>query len=404
MGNNLVPDVNLAIGQGIDALVALKPNALKHINGGAGRYSHLFTGWKSQGNIVASRFADEAISTRLISSGVPLQQLCASEFDAVLPSDPTFSVGEVTLVRSTGTLPAGVIRNGTTFFKASNPNNQPLAITGATYTVSQDIIVQSGQTTVIVPIVASNSGPNANTPSDKIVGSSITLNTVIQPTQQLFDSNFTVSDSHSAGGSQTPNADPLLRRLATANFQGKFGPTLGAITAGALFVSGVANLAVLDNDFNARTVIFPTDESWAYSERLNAEVGQYVRDNSAGFGCSIQMGKTANQFIHVSATVNLFETNDLVNTSPILQNIQDTLTFYFNSRPDWWTWKTNTIAAAIVSADRKIFSATSIVVTDAVTGSTISQPGPIVLDLNNPILQHYYLTDNACNINFLGLS
>lgn len=407
MAIKLVPDVNVAIGAAIDALVALRPNALKHINYGEGRYSHLFEGWKAQGQLVTARFADEAKCCRLFSSGVPLQQLVASEFDASLSSDPTYAVGEVYMFRG-GSLPPGVIRKGTIFNKKANPDAQPLAIKGATYTASKDVIVLSGQTTVSVPIIATASGASGNSPSSKKVatdiGFGVTLNTNIQPSQTLFDSNLVVTNSHAAGGSATPNADRLLKRLATAFSQGRFAPTTGAIIAGALFYSGIANVAVIENELNARTVLFPTDESWAYSDTLNAAVGQYVRDNYAGFGCSIQLGQTANHFIHVEATVQLFDTNDLIDPSTIQDNITTTLTSYFNDRPDWWTWKTSAIKAAITSADRKIFACTQITVKDAVDGSMVSEPGSLVLDNDFPIVEHYYLPDNAISITFTGPS
>src|ERR1041385_6815431 len=123
--NKLIPDIDAVIGAGIERLVELRPNALKHVNLGQGRWSHLFAGWRAQGNIVARRFGDEVVATRLFSEAQALRELCASEFETSLSTDPTNAIGEVTLTRLSGTLPAGVIRKGTTFFKEANPEAQP---------------------------------------------------------------------------------------------------------------------------------------------------------------------------------------------------------------------------------------------------------------------------------------
>lgn len=402
MSIRIIPDINEIIGAGIEELVAQRPTTLPHINYGKGRYSELFEGWKAQANIVLRRFADEAKSTRTFSEGLPLQQLVRSESDALVITDPTFSIGEVTLTRSTGDMAAGIIRRGHPFFKQQDPNAQPLIITGAQYTASQDVLVSEGDTEVTVPIISDTSGKNGNAPSgNKTSDTTMDVLTIIKPSVPLFDTNFTVSDCRSAGGTNTPASDKVLRRLFTSLYQGKFGPTLGAITAGALSFFGVANLAVVENDTNAKTVVFPTDESWAYSDRLNGFVGQLVNDNSRGFGCSFQMGRTANKFIHITATVRLFDSKYLFDPTLILDAIKASLNFYFNERPDWWNWKLETVKAVITSASRKIYSCTSVAITDAVDSTTVDEPDLLSLDSDNPIIQHYYIPDNALNITFL---
>jgi hypothetical protein len=213
-----------------------------------------------------------------------------------------------------------------------------------------------------------------------------------------------VSDCHTAGGSQNPSPDQVLRRAATAYASGRFGPTLGAIIAGALSFSGVSHLAVIDNQKIGKTVVFPVDESWAYSAELNSQIGQSLKDTWNGFGCAIQMGRTGNQFIHIDATVVLSDSKYLIDPTDIEQDIRAALQFYFNERPDWWTWKLDTIKAAIAGSNRKIFACSNVTVKDAVDSTVVDEPEALDIDDTYPIVQHYYLNDNATNLTFLGPS
>lgn len=402
MADKLIPDINECIGDAITALVAERPDALKHINGGKGRWSHLFEGWKAQGNIVARRFASEAKATRLFDEGVPLQQLAASEYDTILANEPTVSVGEFTATRVAGTYPAGVIRKGHLILKQGDPTKQPIPVESARYEVERDVLVAKNQTTVVVPIKATRTGPSGNIPRYITSGLTDTYS-LLKFSTPPFDTNLTIQDSISAGGTMTPNADPILRRAAAAASQGKFGPTEGAILAGALLYSGIANLAIIDNYISARTMIFPVDESWAYSDSLNSSLGQFVKDNSAGFGCAIKMGKVTNQFIHIDATVKLFDGRYLLDTSTILEDIKTSLKFYFDERPDWWLWNEEAVRSTIVSANRKIYSCSNLVITDAISSSVLTSPSFVMEDLEEiPLLLHYYLSDNAVNIEFEG--
>src|SRR5690242_16854682 len=101
--NKLIPDLDACIGAAIEDLIAKYPNALRHINYGKGRWSHLFTGWRAQGNLVTRRFGDEVVATRLFSEGDALKQLAASEFNTVLSTEPTKAIGELLLSRPAGT-------------------------------------------------------------------------------------------------------------------------------------------------------------------------------------------------------------------------------------------------------------------------------------------------------------
>ena len=57
-----IPSSNAVIAPAINALVAARPGALKHINYGTGAYSHLIEGWRAQAALVISRLADQAIA------------------------------------------------------------------------------------------------------------------------------------------------------------------------------------------------------------------------------------------------------------------------------------------------------------------------------------------------------
>lgn len=407
--NRMIPDVDRVIGKAIDELVYRRPKSLRHINYGEGRYSHIFVGWKAQANIVARRFASEAKATRLFDSGVALQQLCASEFDTVLASDATFAIGEVKFLRPSSPAPAGVVRKGHIFVKEAAPDAQPLAIQNARYECTRDILVNQGQEELIVPIKALNAGPAANTPSGKVIDFGPTINpavtttNLIAPATPIFDSTFVLTESRAAGGDSLPAEDKILRRAAAAAAQGRFGPNLGAIIAGALSYSGVSHLAVIENENIAKTAIFPVDETWSYSEELNNKVGQLVKDNWQGFGCLIQMGKVGNRYIHIACTVTLADNKYLLDTSPIANKISLALKNYFDERPDWWIWKTDALRSVIVSADRRVLTCSSVTMTDAEDSTVISEPGELSLT-DIPAIQHWYLPDNAVNVTFLGPS
>ncbi len=397
----IIPDVNHALAAAVDKIYELIPSAFEHINTGKGKWANLIAGWRAQGNLVVRRFADESKSTRLFCEADSLRQLCSSEYSITLSPDPTFAIGEVELYRELLPRNAGVIRKGTIFTKTGDPDAQPLAITSAKYVSSQDVLVKKGQFFVTVPIVAVSAGPSSNTIITSVNDISIFGSAPILPATPLFDTNFSVTQSHCAGGSLNPASDQVLRRIAKAFTNDRVGPIEGATLVGALLYSGVSNAVVLENEVNARTVIFPVDESWGYSDSLNNAVGQLVKNSTLGFGCSIQMGKTINRFIHIEADIQLIDSKYLLDTTDITNSISTALTSYFNDRPDWYTWKTSTVQSVISSASRKIFGCTSATITDATTSNVISETPPIVLDNTNPVLTHYYLANNSFAPNFL---
>ena len=115
-----IPTPDEIIGKGIDALVALRPRALAHINAGKGGYANIFTAWRAQAALALRRLSDHALQNRVgFSTGDSLRFLAASEYDAPAVLDPTVATGQATLSRAGGR-DGGVIRKGARFARPAD--------------------------------------------------------------------------------------------------------------------------------------------------------------------------------------------------------------------------------------------------------------------------------------------
>src|SRR5580704_13883604 len=150
------------VGAGIDQLVALRPGALAHID--QGRYGYVFAGWRAQSALLVQRLVAEICARRLpLAQGQALRELCGSEFDTDLPTAPQAAIGDVTLERTTGAMPAGVIRKGTRWRRPADPTNLYVPAIEAAYTSIADVVVPQGQTGITCTIAASRTSAFANT-------------------------------------------------------------------------------------------------------------------------------------------------------------------------------------------------------------------------------------------------
>lgn len=381
------------VGPAIDALVALRPAALQHINYGDGVYSHIFVGLRAQAALALKHLTTLALSKRLITDDkTDLVSHVASEFDTDIDPSPTTAVGELTLTRPAGTRPAGVIRKGSLFPRAGDPIGAPVTADAAQYEAIEDTPVALGAASVDVKIRATRSGKFANHLNGQV--------TKFTASTQLFDRTFTVLTVKCAGGSDGIELDDI-RKIARARAVGKDGATDDEARAIALLF-GARHVATADNPNTGQLVLYPTDVSWAYSQMWFKALDKYLRDNDAvGNGCVLGYRGTTNQFVHVAASVMLRDASMVLSdTTEITAAIQKAARSYLDDRDDWWTWTTDGLKAAISRAHPSILVCSSVTMSDAASGTTIPQPSS-VLD-GTADATHYYLADNSCSISYVS--
>lgn len=366
----IVPRPDQAVSPGIERLAALRPGALPFAT--AGRYGDVFYGWRGQLAQIIQRLVHEIEASRLeTATGDALRDLCASEFDTVLPTGPLTAVGDASLSRPSGGL-AGVIPAGTRFQRAAKAD--PLLLrTQASFVSTIDVVVPQGATTAQVPLQATRSGAFANTPTGVSAGASFKFNlgvTDIQPADTLFDPGLTLVRASSAGGSDGAS-DTLLKAAAMAYAVGRYAPTLGAVTAAAL-LAGAVNVAVFEDPAAACTYILCRDVSWATTPSWENQL--QVAVDAEGFGCRAKVLGGASAFVRVAASIVLRSKSALVDTSAVAQAVTSAATAYFNSRPDWYTWRTAGLKAALTRAHPSIKACTSVTVLDASSGAALPDP------------------------------
>lgn len=406
-----IPTPQSIVQPAIDKLVELRPRAERHVYGG--RYGDIFEGWKAQARLNRDRLADEAVAARLpLASGDALRDLAHSEYWAEIDETPLAAIGEVSIVRQktntdngiTGNFTRGVIPAGTRFRKAANQEASPpiaeMLYETTTTTVVDDVEniqiedVGAGNFLhaqgVTMRVVALRDGADGNTPF--FVGEPAQK---FQIVERLFDPLFVSIASFAAGGFDGLE-DATIRQLARANYLGQFGPTKGALVAAALGHGGAQHIGFLEDTGTASTVMFLADGSWACSQPFMLAVEQVARDTACGFGCRVRAGFVANQRITVSATVVVATAASLSDTTEITKAVQQRLRLYFDGRPDWHTWRLNTIGAAIAFADKRIVACLDDVEVRAASGP-LAEPAA---KLSGVFATHYYLADDAVNLTF----
>lgn len=409
-----IPTPQDIVNPAILKLIELRPRAEAHVY--SGRYGDIFEGWKAQARLNRDRMASEAIASRLISEGDELRELARSEYWAEFDETPRAAIGELAIVRQTtnasnditGNFTIGVIPAGTKFAKRSDPDASPPVaemIFETTATIVVDDVenlqlIDNGDDTfthaqaVFLNIVAQEVGRAGNTPNFLGAG-----NPVFQIVDPLFDPLFSVQVSLSGGGSDGLS-DPTIRQLAKANYLGQFGPTHGALIAAALGHFGIEHAAVMRDTVNAISWVFIADASWGCSTALVNAVEQFVKDHGCGFGGRIRGGFVTNMRITVTATVVVESAKLLSDTTELLQAIQKRLRQYFDERPDWYTWRLNTVGAATVEADKRLIACTEVSVLNE-SGDPIVDP-PAKLLPGIPYARHYYLVDDAVRVTFVA--
>lgn len=382
-----IPTPDELIGKGIDRLVALRPGALVHINGGRGVYSHVFAGWRAQAALMVRRQADYALNGRLaFAAEDQLKALSASEFDTLVDLDATAAVGQVTMTREAGR-PGGAIRQGARWTRDADPSSQNL-YAAATYVCAVDTYVAQGAVTINVPLVAARTGSFANRP---YVG---LPQTELDIADNIVDRDAWTVTGYEMGGGSDGVSDEDIQRYARAFAQGQYAPTGGATLAGA-FRAGAKHAIAVDDPTIAAQRLFIADASWAGSTRWTKLVRQRLTDDKfIGFGCKVFASFVTNQIIAIEAICKVRRPEFLTETSGLDLAIQTALRSYFDDRPDWNRWNTSAMRGIVARADRRLLSCSSVVV-KTLDGATVAEP-------TADSATHFMLLDNSVRATYLS--
>lgn len=231
----------------------------------------------------------------------------------------------------------------------------------------------------------------------------------IQPSAPLFDTALQVVYCESSGGS-AGLTDPSLVDAARAYAFGQFGPTDGALIAGALSQQSVRHYAFFRAGALNYAQGYVADESWASGAYWTSLIQQAINSYPwLGFGCRLRTGTIVNQLVAVTANVLLKSTEDLANTSDIDANVRAAIRAYFDGadtpngpgRTDWYSFRLSAIQSVVVAADSRILHCDSVAVTDVLTGATVNEPAATFGQVWQPTLTHFYVgasddtTDNT---------
>jgi hypothetical protein len=365
----IIPRPEQALGPGVERLVALRPAAQAFID--VGRYGNVFAGWRAQIARLIQRLVREVAASRLeTATGAALRDLCASEFDTVLPVEPRAAIGDVMLLRNVDGAP-GVIPKGTRFRRPTKADPL-LPRTEATYVTPMDVVVPQGLFHVPVPIVATRPGAFANTPTGLYAQSQQPFGTAdLQLADTLFDKSFSVQSASAAGGSDGLT-DDVLRAAARAYAVGRYAPTVGAVLAQAL-LHGAVHVAVIEDPVAAQSQVLALDTSWATAPSWRVTLQTAV--NAEGFGLRAQVFDGTNTFVRVKASIALRRELNVTDTSPVTAAINAAAAAYFNTRADWYSFRAGALRAALSRAHRAIRACTSVAFVDAApTGDPVSEP------------------------------
>lgn len=406
MAAPILPTASSLVTKAIDAIVAQRPESLQWFNSG-GRWADLPALWRAQAVVLLDYLASQVLSARLDFaaqvSDAALRALCASEFSTALPITPQTALGTVGLVRpvpTSGVAPAGVIPAGTRFTKSGNPNASPLPISAASYTASSTVYVGAGQGTsqaIAVPLTATSAGAGANVPS---FAGQYTSTQIALASPLPFDATFTTQSAYASGGSSgLPN--PVLIAAAKAYAVGQFGPTLGALVAGALQQQSVRHYAVFPGGTLPYAQAYLADESWASEQQWVSQVAQATADTWLGFGCRTRYGFVVNRQIVCSPTIVLASSDDLNDTSDIDANVRLVAQAYFDDRLDWWRFAVGDLTTVLSGADPRIQQCTGVSITDALTGATIPDTTPLPQQGWLGTLTHWFLTSANVQSSYL---
>lgn len=285
----------------------------------------------------------------------------------------------------------GTVREGTRWRVDANPAAVP-PIAGGEYIATQNTYVRCGAQTVIVPTRAAVSGTAANVPIFSPVQTRTikTLGSLFDAAETLRLAPFTLS----CAGGGPGQSDDVLRRAATANWLGQFGPTDAALVTGSLSFPGVAQCPILKDITRGENVAYPVDGSWAQSPQWFDGLEEALRKDWLGVGCRLRRGTIINRVVRIELLVNLRSRAYLSDTTAITAALLTALRSYFDARPDWWIFRLAALRAVCSRAHRRILKCTSAVVRDA-NGEPIDEPEQ---PSGGDTLTHWWFADGAVDI------
>ncbi len=340
----------------------------------------------------------------------PMEPFTAFASDAVSTFDASTQASKQSVLRAVNALKrslnthyglearAGAVRKGTRFDMRADPVASP-PISAAQYVSTRDIAVPTGGGTATIPVEATTTGPAPNTP---LFSPDVTR--TVLASDALFDDTATLKFSPTgisvAGGAET-QGDEELRRAAKANWSGRYGPTVGALLAGALAGFGASRTLIREDVESGSAVVFAADETWAQSAEWLARLRQTLSDPRIGwlgFGCKMATGAILNLLVRLELTVVLKDGAFLTDTSAIMDRIQKTARAYFDDRADWFVWRASALRAAFARCDARIMTCSQVLVLNKDNEPLVEPSVPATAQV--PWLTHYYLADNPVSVTF----
>lgn len=403
MTDPAIPNAADAIGQGISALVALRPAAILHID--SGKYGNVFTGWRGQQALLIARIVDEVAQSRLSTAfGDGLRQLVASEFDIIIQNDGSAPAVGIFQINRTNVMTPGTIPRGSRLRRLPVPTLSP-PVREASYALTEDVYLQQANYVANLPVVCTQNGTIGNTPADDGTGTTPypSLTQQFQFVDQVFDPTIAQQIlGAQMGGGADPTTDDDLRRFARAMASGRYAPTISALIAFAYQGYGVRRAAVYEDSVSAITRIQIADGSRFGSALWASQVQQSLLDTAVGFGCRVQVGVTFPSWVNVQPTITLRDSQYANYTTDISNNVRAAVNDYFTTRDDFLTFKASALRARISRADPRILTCTAVTVTSP-QGLPFSDTTPYVPG-NGPPTAFFTLANNGLLPTYLNPS
>lgn len=266
---------------------------------------------------------------------------------------------------------AGTIKAGARVRLTADLTSVP-PIAGGEYEVTRNTFAGVGSYQLTVPVRAVTLGPAGNLPT-----MSPARSLQLALAGSLYDAAEVVrwgpSALTAAGGSEG-QSDALLRRAASAAWQGSYGPTRQALVAGVLRVPGLVRCSILRDTANGSSVVYALDESWAQSGEWQAAIEQTLRTDWLGVGAKLsQRGVVVNRVVRVTLAVVLRSRNDLADVNAITDALGAAIRGYFDGREDFYVFRLAALRAVCSRAHKKILKCTSAIVLDT-DGTPIAEP------------------------------
>lgn len=402
-----LPRIADLLAPGVTALIAARPSAERHTTSRTGRYAAVIRGLGAQAELARAYLASEVKAGTLQAEGAALLEYLQSEFFASFDQTALAGVGHADITRTitnavaeTNSLTPGVLRKGTIISRPGDPGFTPVVeqaeyetLEDASFGPNDTTTTGSGesvthvQTVTSVPIRALRTGTHSSVP---VFLEAVTPHQAGRVSSgDLFETQSTWSASLRCGGGAAELVDDQLRQIAPYLGQGLFGPTGAAGMAGALGYLGVRYAAYRSNQTSGVDQVFVADGAWGSSPAFSeAVIGFMAAKRWIGFGARIRAREVENQPTIVRPTVMVQNTEKTGDKTALREDLLAAARKYFDERPNWWTWSTESLRAALTAGSRKILTVTDVDVTDR-SGTALEPPAAALSEDSLPV--HHYL-------------